>query len=176
VRLFHFSDDGTIDRFEPRPVRIPSERPPGEEWLNGALVWAVDEDHEFTFLFPRDTARVLFWVTTDTTTSDRARWIGPDHEVVAYVERDGLAAMSSSVLYRYELPPATFVPTSLSWMLVSRHAVVPTDVVRVESLPAELSARGVDVRISDDLSTLKNAWDSTVHASGLRLRNASTWR
>ena len=54
MRLFHFSDDPGIVAFEPRPVRIPSARAPGREWLNGPLVWAIGADHDFMYLFPRD--------------------------------------------------------------------------------------------------------------------------
>jgi hypothetical protein len=43
MRLFHFTDDPTIKVFEPRPVQVPVGRPKGFEWLNGALVWAIDE-------------------------------------------------------------------------------------------------------------------------------------
>jgi hypothetical protein len=39
MRLFHFSDDPSINLFTPRPVRVPSSRRPGMEWLNGPLVW-----------------------------------------------------------------------------------------------------------------------------------------
>jgi hypothetical protein len=42
MRLFHFSDDPAIAIFTPRPVRVPAQRAPGREWLNGTLVWAID--------------------------------------------------------------------------------------------------------------------------------------
>lgn len=127
LRIFHYSDDGAIVAFSPRPVRVPSERPRGEEWLNGPLVWAVDEAHEFTYLFPRDTARIVLWSTPRTTEQDRERWLNTS-DVVAYVEREGLREMTTAKLYRYELPHETFVPTSEPWMLVSREPVTPIGV------------------------------------------------
>jgi hypothetical protein len=175
VRLFHFSDNGSIDHFEPRPVLVPSTRRPGEEWLNGPLVWAVDEDHEATYLFPRETARILLWATKSTTASDREQWLGPSHDVVAYVETHGLAQLREAVLYRYELPATTFTPTSDDWMWVSRHLVVPESVERIDNLELQLRNRGVDVRVSHDLDSLRAVWQSTVHASGIRLRNARSW-
>jgi hypothetical protein len=54
MRLFHFSDDPEIVRFVPRPIRTLVERPAGLKWLNGPLVWAIDEPHEPMYLFPRD--------------------------------------------------------------------------------------------------------------------------
>ena len=47
MRLFHFSDDPDISEFVPRPVLIPSQRPAGREWLNGPLVWAIEEEFDF---------------------------------------------------------------------------------------------------------------------------------
>ena len=54
MRLFHFSEDAAITRFAPRPVAVPSARPREQEWLNGPLVWAIDEAHQPLYLFPRD--------------------------------------------------------------------------------------------------------------------------
>ena len=51
-RLFHFSDNDTIKLFHPRPVCVPVERLKGLEWLNGPLVWAIDEWHQPMYMFP----------------------------------------------------------------------------------------------------------------------------
>ena len=66
MRLFHFSDDPAIARFEPRAVLVPSPRAPGREWLNGPLVWAIDEPHQPMYLFPRDCPRILLWPRPET--------------------------------------------------------------------------------------------------------------
>ena len=76
MRLFHFSDDPDIAQFEPRPVRVPVERPAGREWLNGPLVWAIDDWHQPLYLFPRECPRILLWPTSRTTKQDRLRWMG----------------------------------------------------------------------------------------------------
>lgn len=174
ARLFHFSDDGSITRFEPRPVRVPATRAPGEERLNGPLVWAVDEEHQAPYLFPRDVPRIVLWALPSTTADDRARWLG-DADTVAYVEPSGRAAMNGAVLYRYELPVLTFTPTSDEWMWVSRDSVVPLATTALTNLPEELRVRGVDLRVSDELSCLREVWHSSLHASGIRLRNAQLW-
>ena len=49
---------------------------------------------------------------------------------------------------------------------------------RMEALAALdrcLSAEGVELRSLDQLSALRPVWDSTLHASGIRLRNAMNW-
>ena len=51
MRLFHYSDDPTIKVFEPRPVQVPVGRPKGFEWLNGALVCAIDKAREPMYHF-----------------------------------------------------------------------------------------------------------------------------
>ncbi|MFB2603077.1 DUF6886 family protein, partial [Rhizobium phaseoli] len=71
MRLFHFSDDPDIPVFEPRPVLIPTVRPVGREWLNGPLVWAIDGDHDFMYLFPRDCPRILIWAKPETPETER---------------------------------------------------------------------------------------------------------
>lgn len=173
-RLFHFSDNGSIERFDPRPVDVPSPRKAGEEWLNGPLVWAVDDAHEFPYLFPRDVARIVLWAVDTTTVADRATWLG-EFAAVAYVEQSGYDATATATIYRYEMPNDTFVTTSDDWMWVSRESVVPSSVDPVSDLPRHLSARGVDLRRCPDMSQMRGAWNSTVHASGIRLRYATTW-
>lgn len=76
MRLFHFSEAPDITRFTPRPVTVPSERPPGRDWLNGPLVWAIDEARAFLYLFPRACPRIVIWSTADTSPEDRRQWLG----------------------------------------------------------------------------------------------------
>ncbi|TCU28616.1 hypothetical protein EV131_102451 [Rhizobium laguerreae] len=107
MRLFHFSDDAGIAAFEPRPVRVPSARAPGREWLNGPLVWAIDADHDFMYLFPRDCPRILLWATADTPEAERRRWLG-DWRAVACVERHWLERLEAETIQRYEMPAEGF--------------------------------------------------------------------
>jgi hypothetical protein len=175
-RLFHFSDDGSIGRFEPRPVRVPAQRAPGQEWLNGPLVWAVDEDRQATYCFPRDCPRILLWQTAETTSADVTAWWGSRScRMLAYVETTWLPAMESSSLFRYELGTGPFRPTVDEWMWVSPEPVEPIDVVRLDDLPAVLASLGVELCVVDELAPLRAAFDSTLHVSGIRLRNAATW-
>ena len=66
-QVFHFSEDPTIQVFAPRPVTVPAERRPGFEWLNGPLVWAIDEARQPMYFFPRDCPRILLWKRPGTT-------------------------------------------------------------------------------------------------------------
>jgi hypothetical protein len=177
-RLFHFSDDPDIACFVPRPVAVASTRAPGREWLNGPLVWAIDESHACMYLFPRDCPRILMWTTRETRPEDRERWLGDLRNgvsAVAYLERSRLAELQSGVLYRYELPPETFVDLEDAGMWVSRERVRPLSVVHVADLPSALARCGTELRVVDSLVPLREVWNSSVHASGIRLRNAAGW-
>ncbi len=60
-------------------------------------------------------------------------------------------------------------------MWVARGTVQPTKVTALADLPAELKSRNVELRALDSLVPLKWLWDTTLHASGIRLRNAKGW-
>lgn len=176
TRLAHFSEDPDIAEFRPRPVKVAVQRPLGQEWLNGSLVWAIDEAHEILYLFPRECPRILLWPTSATTDEDRARWF-PDSSLraVAYIERAWLSRLQQTSIYRYELPIDSFEAVGEIGMWVSRTTVTPATVDQLTDLPARLEQRAVGLRTLDDLTPLKNVWESSLHASGIRLRNASGW-
>ena len=165
-----------ITRFAPRPVRTPVERPHSQDWLNGPLVWAIDEAHSFLYLFPRECPRVLLWPRPATTAADRERWLGKTTaRAVAYIERAWAERMAAGSIYRYEVPLDTFEDVRDVGMWVSRAAVTPTSTDNLTDLPAHLAEQNVELRIVDRLTPLKDAWASTLHVSGIRLRNAIDW-
>ncbi len=178
MRLFHFSDDAGIDRFDPRPVRTPAQRPPGMDWLNGPLVWAIAEDHQQLYLFPRECPRIVMWAHAGTSASDRQAWLGDAPRgiaALAYVEACWLERLERASLTRYELPREHFVDIDDVGMWVSRDAVVPGKVNHLSDLQAELAACRTELRVVDSLLPLKPVWQSSMHASGIRLRNAAGW-
>jgi len=176
VRLFHFSEDPAIERFVPRPVLVPSVRPPGRDWLNGPLVWAIDEQRQPMYLFPRDCPRILLWTTPDTTPSDRARWWGEgDWSMVAHIEQDWVERVRTARIYRYEFPAEAFEDLHDAGMWIARSPVEPLRMEVIGDLPAALRDRGVDLRVVESLVPLKGVWSTSLHASGIRLRHAKGW-
>ncbi len=176
TRLAHFSEDPDITAFHPRPVKVAAQRPPGQEWLNGPLVWAIDDRHEILYLFPRDCPRIVIWPTTSTSEEDRTRWF-PDGSLraIAYIEQAWLTRLQESVIYRYSLPTDSFEEVGEIGMWVSRTAVRPANIERLTDLPTQLDGRGVALHALEDLTPLKDIWQSSLHASGIRLRNAAGW-
>jgi hypothetical protein len=176
MRLFHFSEDPAIAVFTPRPVLTPVDRPAGQDWLNGPLVWAIDDAHDILYLFPRECPRILIWPTPRTTAGDRAQWFadGP-RRAIAFIEEGWLERLRMAVVHRYELPSATFEDLGDAGMWVSREPMRPLSVEAIPHLPRVLEARNVELRVLPTLTPLKHIWATSLHASGIRLRNAKGW-
>ncbi len=141
------------------------------------MVWAVDEDLAWTYLFPRDCPRILLWPTEQTTDADLERWFGGDQNArIACIEWRWLPAMHSTSLYRYEMDPARFRPLADDpWMLVSLEAETPRAVTLVGDMVEAHEAEGVELRLMPSLAPLFGAWEHSFHFSGIRLRNAVGW-
>jgi hypothetical protein len=176
MRLFHFSDNAAIHVFKPKPVAAPSKRPAGLEWLNGPLVWAIDEWHQPMYLFPRDCPRILIWPLAATSQDDRDRWFGQTNaRMIAYIEQSWSERHASNRIHRYELPGEGFADLNNAGMWVSRAEVRPLAMTTIENLPAALAEQGVELRPIESLATLKPLWSTSLHVSGIRLRNAASW-
>jgi hypothetical protein len=157
-------------------VAAPSPRPPGRDWLNGPLVWGVDEDHQPMYLFPRDCPRILVWAVGTTTADDRDRWFGGRAcRMIAHIEWAWLERLQRATLHRYDLPRDTFEDLDDAGMWVSRAPVVPLAMEAIRDLPAALRADGVELRVMESLAPLRDVWSTSLHASGIRLRNAQGW-
>jgi hypothetical protein len=174
--LFHFSEDPSIEAFEPRPVRVAAARPPGQAWLNGSLVWAIDDRHSPMYFCPRDCPRVLLWKRPDTTEADLDRWWrgGRGRRMQAHIEAAWLERLRTTKIYRYVFAPTAFERLH-DGMCVARETVRPLAVEPVGDLEAALEAADVELHVLEYLLPLKGVWESTLHASGVRLRNAAGW-
>lgn len=149
-------------------------RPAGREWLNGPLVWAIDEAHDFMYLFPRECPRILVWATVLSTEHDRLAWLGR-WRAAAYVERRWLERLEAQSIYRYDMPPEEFEDVDDAGMWIARNPVIPLGRLGLSQLDRQFVPRGVDLRVVESLKPLKDLWNTSLHASGIRLRNASDW-
>ncbi len=128
MRLFHFSEDGDIRQFQPRPVLKAAPRRQGQEWLNGPLVWAIAQTHQRLYLFPRECPRIVIWPHEHSTSEDRAQWLNDlpaAAQAVAYVETAWAARLHAARIHRYELPVEPFESLEDAGMYVSRQTVQP---------------------------------------------------
>ena len=155
--LFHFSEDPTIEVFEPRPVRVPAHRPPGQAWLNGPLVWAIDAWHAPMYYFPRDCPRILLWKKPGTTDLDLDLWWRGDRvrRMQAHIEADWLPRMRATPVYRYSFAADAFEPLADVGMCVARRPVRPVSLEPVGDLLAALAGANVELHMMDDLTPLR---------------------
>ena len=144
------------------------------DWLNGPLVWAIEAEFAFLYLFPRDCPRILAWSTSASSPSDRDKWLGGSR-AVAYIEARWADAVSGGTIRRYELAPQGFIPIKDAGMWVSKQPAGIVGNVLIDDLPSALAAAGVRVNVVDSLLPLRGLWDSSLHVSGIRLRNAEGW-
>jgi len=167
--LYHFSEEPDIARFEPRaPIARPEVEP---------MVWAIDQWHAPMYYVPRDCPRACFWCGPDTADEDR-RWMGNGGaRMVIAIESVWLERVRAAVLYRYRMPPETFVlgdEEGGHW--VSRAPVVPLAIEPMRDLLADLAGAEVELRIMPSLIALwQRVVGSTLCFSGTRLRNARGW-
>ena len=171
--VYHFSEDPSIERFEPRLGRAIEGRPEGE-----LLVWAIDEHHAPLYYFPRDCPRIVLWTLEDSTPADIERWLGGSSaRMVAHIESAWEERLDQCRLYRYKLYASGFETIQDHGVHVSAASHVPVSVEPVDNLRGRLQRSGVELRVLDSLQPLADAevWNSTLHFSGMRLRNALEW-
>jgi hypothetical protein len=161
--LFHVSEDRGIEQFEPRPAH-------GSNW---AVVWAIDAGRLRNYLVPRDCPRVTYYAGPETTSADKARFLGSSAAVIA-IEGDWFARVRSCTLYCYHLPPDTFeCADECAGYFVSRLSVAPVYVEIFDDPVSEILRRGVELRVMPDLWALRGAVvASSLQFSVIRLRNA----
>ena len=69
----------------------------------------------------------------------------------------------------------TFEDLQDAGMWVAREAVTPLRVETISDLSTALRACDVELKVLPRLTPLKSVWNSSLHASGIRLRNAQGW-
>lgn len=164
MRLFHLSDDPAIARFEPR----------SSAYTAMPVVWAIEDGRLHNYLLPRDCPRVCFYAGEDTTTHDRARWLGGAHAVIA-IEAAWEERMCGAQLQCYAMPAGTFrLHDAGAGYWVSEIGVTPDSVQLLDDLPAALVARGVELLVLPSLWDLHDAvMASSLVFSMIRMRNAA---
>ncbi len=167
--LYHFSENPSIERFVPRPVRVgPSD---------DALVWAIDSAHCHQFYFPRDCPRVVISKSPHTSAEDAETFFGhTTATVIAAIESRWLERLRNTTIYGYTLPAEGFkLHNESAGYWVSEHETRPFDVEPIPDLMAALIDAGVELRFMPSLVPLRDAViESTVNFDIIRWRNAVT--
>jgi len=161
--LFHVSEEGGIEDFEPRPSENSRE----------PVVWAIDAFRLRNYLLPRDCPRVTYYAGRETSERDVERFLGSSTAVVT-IEQLWLERVKSCRLYCYHLPPTTFACVDeCAGYFVSPVRVTPAHVEIIDDPISALRMRGVDVRVVDNLWPLRDAVvESSLQFSMIRMRHA----
>lgn len=169
MRLWHVSEEENIEIFHPRiPDRNDLDKTFG-------LVWAIDEQRLPNFLTPRDCPRVTYHIGKNTSESDKDRFFTSstvNHVVV--IEHDWFDRMRNTTLYLYEFDPSDFeLQDEIAGYYVTKTAQKPIAKYKIDDLFADLTARNIEIRITDNLWKIADeVKTSTLNWSLCRMKNA----
>lgn len=169
MRLCHVSEEENIEIFHPRvPDRNDLDKTVG-------LVWAIDEQRLPNFLTPRDCPRVTYHIGKNSSESDKDRFFTSstvNHVVV--IEHDWFDRMRNTTLYLYEFDPSDFeLQDEIAGYYVAKTAQMPIAKYKIDDLFAELTARNIEIRITDNLWKIADeVRSSTLNWSLCRMGNA----
>jgi len=169
VAVFHFSENGGIERFVPR---APLAHPDAE-----ARVWAIDAWHSPLYYFPSDCPRVCFWPLPTTSAEDRARfWLDESLRMVVAIESQWLERLRDAEIYRYEFAEDGFVDCQDHGVYVGASTVTPLSVTPVGPCLEALAKASVELRVCPSLAALaERMMETSFHWSLIRMRNAVGW-
>ncbi len=126
MRLFHFSDRGNIDVFQPQsPTRHPDWPP---------RVYAIEEAFQSLYLFPRECPRIAHW--TD------------ESEIHIFLDVSWESRWRTEAIWRYELASDGFVHHDANGTWVSDQTVWPIGMDKISDLPGATNAQ---IHIVDSL-------------------------
>ncbi|MGO4110079.1 DUF6886 family protein [Paenibacillus sp. YAF4_2] len=151
MRLFHFSEESSIKRFVPRVKANRTNMPP--------VVWAIDEEHEFTFFFPRKCPRIVYKRSDGLTEADNHLFFGlTSCKIIITVETGWYDRIKQATLYRYELPADSFqLFDETAGYYISTETITPLAVEPLTNPLDLLMAIGVEVRFTSNLHPLREA-------------------
>ena len=166
TRLFHFSENPDIDRFEPHVPATNPDHPPA--------VWAIDEIHAPLYWFPRDCPRVTAWPRSPAERNAFRAAFATDADRVHATELGWVDLLRSTRLYRYELPSVSFVPWSeASGQWISRGTIEPIEMSALGDLLDQHVGAGIELRLVPSLWPIRDlAVDDRWDFSLVRMHNA----
>lgn len=169
--LFHISEEPDIKIFEPRPS------PSKFNSIKGDVVFAISEELMHNYLLPRDCPRVTYYVSAQTTKTDRDNYFKHSAaDFVVVVEAGWYKKIINTTLYCYSFLPDTFILLDeCAGYYISYESIKPIEVKVVTDLISELLKRNIELRFTPSLTALADAVSkSTLGFSLIRMRNAGT--
>lgn len=149
MKLYHFSEEGSIATFKPRVKDTRKDMPP--------VVWAIDETHQFSFYFPRLCPRIVYTKSNHITETDDRKFFGTTSaDIVVTVEANWLQRILNTTLFRYELPTQTFsLFDEIAGYYISPVQVEPVGMEPIKNGVERLLEANIELRITTDLNRLR---------------------
>jgi hypothetical protein len=151
MKLYHFSEEDSIEVFIPRVKENRKDLPP--------VVWAIDDVHEFTFYFPRDCPRIVFTKADDITEEDTQKFFGlTTSNIVVTVETHWYERIMNTKLYRYSLPTESFqLFDESAGYYISTQTINPIKCEEISNLLERLLSLNIELRFTSNLVPLREA-------------------
>lgn len=123
------------------------------------VVWAIDQEHEFTFYFPRDCPRIVYTRTEGISNEDNHKFFGlTDSNIVITVEVDWYKRINETTTFRYELPRVSFkLFDEFAGYYISEEEVKPIGITPLDNLIERITELNIELRITPNLNPLREA-------------------
>ncbi|TCZ79262.1 hypothetical protein E0485_05170 [Paenibacillus albiflavus] len=151
MKLFHFSSESNIEIFRPRVKHNRKDMPP--------VVWAIDQEHEFTFYFPRECPRIVITRSDDMSDEDLTRFFGVSSaNKIVTVETHWYKAINEGTIYKYTLPGDSFkLFAKTAGYYISEETIIPEEMQPLDHLLDRLMDMNIEVRFTPSLHPLRDA-------------------
>jgi len=130
--LYHFSEDSDIQVFIPREKQNRAEFP--------AVVWAIDEEHEYSYYFPRDCPRIICKKTDTLSDENKDKFFKHSNaDIIVTVESSWYPRIMNQIIYRYHFDDTNFErfdPTAGYY--ISYQVTKPLQIDRIDGLMERL--------------------------------------
>ncbi len=164
--VYHFSEDASIEGFEPHIPRSNPTQPPA--------VWAIDDAHAPLYWFPRECPRVTAWPRVPAEVDGFQAAFCTAALRVHAVELGWIDRIRTTQLFRYSFDAGQFDSwPQASGYWTSTDSVVPVEVEPVGDLLEAHVRAAIELRAVPSLWELHDAvqsvgWDFSI----VRMRNA----
>lgn len=148
MKLFHISEDGSSEKFVPRPSK--------KMWGYKAYVWAISEEKVHNYLFPRACPRICVGNGNLELLSDFMDLVEiKDRKALIFVPNNWKEKIENSLLYQYEFNPANFREIdTIAGYYVSEQIEIPLQKIILKNTLPLLDEMQIEV-IFKDSNTLK---------------------
>ena len=164
--LYHYSEDGTIQRFAPHVPQSNPSHPPA--------VWAMDAEHSPLFWFPRDCPRISVWANDDAQRAVLRDLFHTEASRICAAESHWLDGIRAAHVYRYVFDGSPFAAwAQAEGQYISGEVVYPQQVELIDDLLGLHADAGVELRFTPRLGPLMDQMlASGLPFSFVRIRDA----